>query len=186
MKKTTRLIFLTVFVCSILTGCASVKPDEIREEKANKQEYSPGTRTETEYTSKWIGLKYTLPSNMVMTTDDEINTRHEMSASNMTNHSNIIIAVEKLTLSAITEEQYIEALKAEIAQLGMKITFNDNKKRIIAGIEFSEMSCTTELYGVAINQIMLLKKMNDHIVRVTVTYLDQATLDSMLAGFSAY
>lgn len=210
MKKITRFMLLVVLTCSLLAGCASTDSDKANR---NEQEYSPGTRTATKYTSEWLGLKYTLTSDMVMATDDEIITMmdisadlvsedpetgekildyeeiaviYEMSVLDMVNTGNITIIAEKLIFDDITEKQYIMALKNQLEQLSTRITYNDDTTRILSGVEFSEISYEIVINNGKANQMVLVKKMKDHIALITLTYLNQAVVETLLAGFSAY
>lgn len=203
MKKTMSFVLMGIFVCSLL----------VTEIVAETVKYSPGTRTTTEYTSEWLGLKYTLNTDMVMASDDEmnalmgigldliyedsetgaklldyakINTVYDMMAVNMLNSSNVIIMAEKLLLAGMTEEQYLLAVKDQLGQVGLTITYNDTTTRIVEGIEFLELSYTMEITGMVMNQMFLVKKINDRMAILTITYFDQATLDALFAGFSAY
>lgn len=209
MKKITRFMVLAVLICSLLAGCASVNPNT----KTDETGYLPGTRTTTEYTSEWIGLKYTLNNNMVMATDDETNNMmglgldmlyedpetgqqlldyskivivFEMVANNIIDSSAINILAEKLMFATITEEQYIMATKNQLEQMDATVTYNDVRKRIICGIEFSEFSYVIELDGYRVNLMLLVKKIDDRMVVITLGYSDQTSLDTLLAGFSAY
>jgi len=192
MKKIMRFILVAIFVCSFLVGCASTDSGS----EVTDLRYSPGTRTKTDYTSEWLGLKYTLNANMVMTTVDELNAMrstedaitatYDMVGINVIDGSNIIITAEKLLVSGVTEEQYLASIKNKAEQMDMIITFNDLAARMISGIEFLELSHVREVNGVVLNQMLLIKKVNDRMAAINLTYFDQATLDELLAGFSAY
>lgn len=209
MKKKLRLVVMGMVVCSLLAGCTTLGSSS----KATGSEYYPGTRTKTDYTSEWLGLKYTLNSDMVMASDDEINnimkigtdllfedtetgkmvfdyaqiaTVYDMLAINVINNSNISIVAEKLLISGITDEQYFEATKALVEQMDMTVTYNDITTRTIHGIEFAELSYAMEVNGVAMKQMFLVEKLDDRMAIIGLTYFDQATLDALLAGFSAY
>ena len=55
-------VLAVLMLCGILVGCSS--------NSAQTAPYEKGTITETEFTSKWMGLKYTLPNGMVMMTEE--------------------------------------------------------------------------------------------------------------------
>ena len=55
-------VLAVLMLCGILVGCSA--------NSAQTAPYEKGTITETEFTSKWMGLKYTLPNGMVMMTEE--------------------------------------------------------------------------------------------------------------------
>ena len=59
MKKRLALILALLLMCTALVACSH-------------EEFSAGTRTEKEYVSEWMGLKYTLNDNMKMASDSEL------------------------------------------------------------------------------------------------------------------
>lgn len=223
MKKIASLIGVGVLSMSMLVGCngsevvettevaTEVATTEVEEVSNDEVEYKLGVRTDADYVSEWLGLKYTLGSDMVMASDEEIksmmetgseilegegladqvidyaqiNTVYEMMAVNPINTSNITVMTEKLPFAGITEEQYIEIVAEQLAAMSIEIGDADVVERDIAGVTFKDVSYSMEVQGMSINQTFLIKKMNDRMVVMTLTYLDDAGYEALLEGFSA-
>lgn len=210
MKKLLSLILVGVISLSCLVGCDSSKEDA---DSSNGVKYANGTRTETEYTSEWLSLKYTLGDEYIMSTDEELDAImkqqagilaeddgenqqlidhmttaivYEMMAIKSDNSNNIIIIAEKLALPSMKEKQYIEASKVQLDSLPTDgITYQDVTTRTIGGVEFTELPYEMKVGSDVVKQTMLLKNMSDRMAIITLTYVDEAGLDELIAGFSA-
>ena len=219
MQRILRLILSMVFTCVILVGCGGTgnhsgdSASSDGQKQTEKKEYVPGERTETEYSSEWIGLRYTLNSDMVMATDEELNdmmelgaealsdkdgknllaeyakltTVYEMMAVNVADQSNIIICAEKLTLSATTEEQYLAAVKKQMEDVyaDFTVTYADVTSRELGGMTFSELGYVVDYGGTPLYQTYLVKKMDNRMYGIVLSYSEESVLDTLLAGFSA-
>lgn len=175
------------------------------------EEYQPGERTDTDYTSTTLGLHFALPENMVMASDDEINqmmqistdmlyedpdtgetmldyskltTVYEMMAIDVTNGSNVIVMSEKLPLSAMTEEQYIAAMEQQLTQTTVDIDFGEPEPYTLGDTEFKRLNYSVAANGAQMNQTMLLKKSGDRMYAITISYPSTVELDPLLACFS--
>ena len=175
------------------------------------EEYQPGERTDTDYTSTTLGLHFALPETMVMASDDEINqmmqvttdmlyedpdtgemildysqlnTVYEMMAIDVTNGSNVIVMSEKLPLAAMTVDQYIAAMEQQLSQTTMSIDFGDPEPYTLGSTEFTCLSYSVEANGARMNQLMLLKKVDDRMYAITISYPDTVELAPLLACFS--
>lgn len=173
--------------------------------------YAIGTRTDTTWESKWFELKYTLPDNMVMATDDEINNMmeigadalykdsatgqqlidyskitvvYEMMALRSDSTGNVIVMAEKLALSGMTEQQYITALKQQLDQAQAEIIYQDLKRCEVADSTFYELPYTMMTNGTTIRQSMLVKKEDDRMAVIALTYANDTVRSELLAGFS--
>lgn len=176
------------------------------------EEYQPGERTDTGYTSTTLGLHFALPENMVMASDDEINqmmqistdmmyedpdtgemmldysqltTVYEMMAIDVTNGSNVIVMSEKLPLSAMTEEQYIAAMEQQLTQTTVDIDFGEPEPYTLGATEFTRLNYSVAANGAQMNQTMLLKKAGDRMYAITISYPGTVELEPLLACFSA-
>lgn len=188
---------------------ATPTPDPTEEPPA---EYVPGERTDTSYTSTVLGLQFTLPQDMVMASDDEINqlmqagvdmmyedpetgemvidytqltTVYEMVAVNISDGSNIIVMSEKLPLSGITEEQYITAMEQQMAQTTMAVDFGEPSTTTVGDTEFTALDYNVEANGTQTLQSMLLKKVGDRMYAITLSYYAPEARDTLLGCFSA-
>ena len=98
MKKTIALLLTAGLLAALLAGCsqtasassapaseapsasepepspsAEPTPEPTPSEAPAAEEYTPGTRTDAGYESEALGLQFTLGENMVMASDEEIN-----------------------------------------------------------------------------------------------------------------
>ena len=194
-----------LILCGVLVGCSSNSTSSGN--NANEAStstvstaavpYEKGTITETEFTSEWMGLKYTLPDNMVMMTEDVLESQSvsgkvqmEMQAMmNDASGDNIVVLTEDLSsLSSIDEESYIELSKPQIESLSDNITFDEVGKRTIAGEEFYELpyhlSMEIDGVNVTMNQTFFCKKKDDRMICMTLTNSGEDTVSYLLSGFS--
>ena len=111
---------------------------------------------------------------------------YEMAAVDATTSENLSIVVEKLALSGMSEAQYMEAVKQTLAQMdNAEVTLGEESTCMVAGLEFRRIDYSMDLDGQMLMQTMLFRKMDDRMVGMTFTYLEEASLEAMLSGFSA-
>ena len=220
-RRKLALLAAVLMVLALFAGCGKPQEQSSAPEESStteqsssvvepeKKEYTAGVRTEKEYTSEWMGLKYTLSDSMVMATDEEIlqymeagdemlytdsgeidyenlGIVYEMAAVDAATAENLSIMVEKLALSSMSEAQYMEAVKQSLAQVdNVEVTLGEESTCMVAGLEFRRIDYSMDLGGQTLMQTMLFRKMDDRMVGVTFTYLEEASLEAMLSGFSA-
>lgn len=220
-RRKLALLAAVLMVLALFAGCGKPQEQSSAPEESStteqsssvvepeKKEYAAGVRTETEYTSEWMGLKYTLADSMVMATDEEIlqymeagnemlysdsgeidyenlGVVYEMAAVDATTAENLNIVVEKLALSGMSEAQYMEAVKQSLAQMdNAEVTLGEESTYTVAGLEFQRIDYSMDLNGQTLMQTMMFRKMDDRMVGMTFTYLEEASLEAMLSGFSA-
>lgn len=220
-RRKLALLAAVLMVLALFAGCGKPQEQSSAPEESStteqsssvvepeKKEYTAGVRTEKEYTSEWMGLKYTLSDSMVMATDEEIlqymeagdemlytdsgeidyenlGIVYEMAAVDATTAENLSIMVEKLALSGMSEAQYMEAVKQSLAQVdNAEVTLGEESTCMVAGLEFRRIDYSMDLGGQTLMQTMLFRKIDDRMVGMTFTYLEEASLEAMLSGFSA-
>ena len=220
-RRKLALLAAVLMVLALFAGCGKPQEQSSAPEESStteqsssvvepeKKEYTAGVRTEKEYTSEWLGLKYTLSDSMVMATDEEIlqymeagdemlytdsgeidyenlGIVYEMAAVDAATAENLSIMVEKLALSSMSEAQYLEAVKQSLAQVdNAEVTLGEESTCMVAGLEFRRIDYSMDLGGQTLMQTMLFRKMDDRMVGMTFTYLEEASLEAMLSGFSA-
>ena len=181
-----------LMLCGILVGCSG--NDSNSNPNSN---YRKGTVTESKFTSEWMGIQYTLPSDMTMLSEETIasgskdNIQVEMQAylTDASSTKNIGMLAEDVSKdTSIDENKYIELTKTQMEKAIPGITFGEQGKRTIAEQEFYELpySYTRDVDGTqtTVTQTFLCKKKEDRMVCITLTYPDQETLDHLLSGFS--
>lgn len=182
-----------LMLCGLLVGCSG-------DNKSNSNSnYQKGTVTESGFTSEWMGIQYTLPSDMTMLSEETIasgskdNIQVEMQAylTDAPSTKNIGLLAEDVSKdTSIDENKYIELTKTQMEKAIPGITFGEQGKRTIAEQEFYELpySYTKDVDGTqtTVTQTFLCKKKEDRMVCITLTYPDQETLDHLLLGFSPF
>ncbi|MBS5343960.1 MAG: hypothetical protein KHX91_05350 [Clostridium sp.] len=181
-----------LMLCGILVGCSG--NDSNSNPNSN---YRKGTVTESKFTSEWMEIQYTLPSDMTMLSEETIasgskdNIQVEMQAylTDAPSTKNIGMLAEDVSKdTSIDENKYIELTKTQMEKAIPDITFGEQGKRTIAEQEFYELpySYTRDVDGTqtTVTQTFLCKKKEDRMVCITLTYPDQETLDHLLSGFS--
>ena len=199
MKKFLALL-LAVVMLTALFGCST------------GAKISRGTIEGDVYQSEYLGLKFTKPSSWVFSTDEEIAaamnfaaenlldenfkkalennpTVYDMMVVDMKTRTNINIGFENLkkTLSSnITVEQYVDALKDQLAGVsGMTVSFRDGLETVKLGkTEFTKCVCDTTASGVKMTQVYYLRKVDGYMTFVIVTITSGYTVADIEAMFS--
>ena len=217
---------LTIFALStLLTGCmksplpaepsdsqpsSSQTESSLNESSASEKEYIPGVRTEKDYTSEVLGLKFTLTDTMVMATDEEIlnmmqagadlyedsaagqqmldyskiSSVYEMMAVDSATGGNVMVVAEKLPFSSMTEEQYIASVKRQYEQTAVEVEYEEVTKTTLGKAEFTNLSYVMTVDGVKANQTMLFKKLGNLMYAVSLTYYSEDGYNQLLNSFS--
>ncbi|MEE0252197.1 MAG: hypothetical protein UEE41_02215 [Acutalibacteraceae bacterium] len=202
-----------LMLCGLLVGCSSntdssegntqsttsstVSTVSKNDSEATTVPYEKGTITETEFTSKWMGLKYTLPDDMYMMSEEYLESQSisgkvqmEMQAIKADDSGdNIVVLTEELSsLASIDEKRYLELSKPQIETLADKVMFDEVRQRIVAGETFYELPyhLSMEIDGtsVTLDQTFLCKKLDDRMICMTLTHSGENSINNLLAGFS--
>lgn len=176
------------------SGIVSTNDESFSNDNEEEREYEKGTFTETTYTSDFIGIKFTAPDDWVLASESELSqmptdpkTTWEMQAISGIDGSNVIVAVEKLPTKNFSESMYISSLKNTLKN-NTQITVSDiqeNGTKTIAGKEYQVLTYKASQSGVDYTQTFYLRKINAHIVALTVTSLTTSE-DEILSNFTAY
>ncbi len=210
MRKITALALSFLLLCSVLCGCSLIE-NITGNITNNSKKYEIGTNSASGWQSSWIGLQYKPSSSMVMATNEEIEkmmelgadvmfeengkqmidwakvtTAYEMMATNPTNNSNVIVCAEKVALSNMTVTQYLDTVKSQLGSVYTSVSFSEPTSQDVGGISFTRVDVKTTYMGVNINQTYMVTKMHDRMISLIFTCTTPKSLDSMLAGFSAY
>ena len=180
-------VLAVLMLCGILVGCSA--------NSAQTAPYEKGTITETEFTSKWMGLKYTLQDDMYMIPEEYLIPFNDMAQVEMqvlmndTSGDNIIVVTEDLSsLSFVDEKTYLEIAKPQVESLADEVTYDEVGQRTIAGETFFELPyhISTEVDGTSVttNQTFLCKKLGDRMICMMLTHSGEDSVNYLLSGFS--
>ena len=174
--------------------------------------YTAGTRTDTSYESTWLGLSYTLPSDMVMATDDEINTLmnigadmliedeatgqqmidyskvtvvYEMMAVSIDGTRNVQVLAEVPMLANMTAEQYIALLEAQLPALVSGTELLGSSSMELCGKTYQTLDYAVDIGdGIPVYGRYLVIKQGDRMGSIVLSSTDAASLDTMLEDFA--
>ena len=204
MKK--KLLLILLLLCSLFLVASCGGDDE---QAANP--YERGTVSDEGFESEWIGLKWSKPEEMVMMTDEELDTLmeeslgiafgedgeelldyaqltsvYEMMATTLTGTPNIIILTEKLALQNISESQYLEAVEEGLAYSEGEYVGGDIETTTIAGLDFTVQPYSVSMQGVDILQKYFVRKQDDRMISIIITYFAEDDCQTLLDCFEAF
>ena len=184
--------------------------EPVPEAAADPANYVPGTRTETTYESQWLGLRYTLAEDQVMSTDEEIaatmqigaevlsgdagtidltglQTVYEMMAVSPATGKNISIIAEIPALKNMTSAQYVQVLQQQLpAMLGSEETpveIEEPFQTELLGEVYDAVEYRIEVYGMTVYGRYMIRRQGDRFAEIVLTVLDEAEFESLLEGF---
>ncbi len=187
--------------------------EEVEETVEEALEYTKGTLIENGWESEWLGLRFTAPEGMVMSTEEELAATmglgQEILAQDFTEQqlayaelatvyemmctdamgSNVILMAEKLPI-ALSAEQYIEVLSEQITSV-TAVQYeveSDDEVVTLGGIDFNKLACVADYEGVSLCQDYYVTVKDNRAVALAVTYTDATAdvSDTILNGFAAY
>lgn len=195
MKKIIGGLLSCLMLCGLLVGCSGNNTSSVV--STVTAPYEKGTVTETEFTSTWMGLKYTLQDDMRMMPEEylesqSISGRVQMEMQALRDNDsgdNIVMLTENLSsLPSMDENKYLEMSKPQLENLAKNITFDEVGQRTVAGETFYALPyhLTMEANGVSLemDQTLLCKKMGDRMICITISHSKEDSIDYLLAGFS--
>lgn len=188
---------------------------EAEDTAAAEGEYVKGTSTETGFESEWLGLRYTAPEGMVMSTEEELNevmgmgqemlsedfselqleyakmsSVYEMMSKNEAGTTNIIVTVEKLPSSNFSVEDYAEAIKTNLkAVTTIAYTISDDLETVsVGGSDFTKITAQADYSGVNMHQDYYVRVIGDRAVSMALTYVDETAseAEAIINAFEAY
>lgn len=185
----------------------TVSPSDNSEQSSDA--YQKGTVTETSYSSDYANISFTAPEGYIMATAEELdeavefssevmyadvdkkildyakaNVVYEMMVSDPSGAPNVSVMIEKLALRNMTEKQYLDNVKPQLMEI-MEYTFADYTTAEIAGETYTLLTATAEMEGVELIQDIYIRKKDDRIIGIIVSYLAsiQEATDALLAEF---
>jgi len=199
MKKLLAILLTAVLVC-MLAACG-----------ADAKKLTRGTVEGDVYTSEYSGLTFTKPASWVYSSDEDIaaatnlsaemygeefekllennTTVYDMMAIDSLTGNNIIVSYENLSrsfASNITEEQYVEAMKKQFAEISyMTVTLDEKTEKVtLSGQEYLRAVALTEVSGITITQIYYLRNIDGCMNAIILTLMDDTTVSEIEALFT--
>lgn len=178
-------------------------------------EYAKGTITDTAFESEFVGVRFELPEGMIMATVEDMdamidfgaelvykdadkkvldyakaNLVYEMMAADVGGIPNVTVLVEKIPLSNMTEEQYLDNAKGQFQAVGEMIYeveegYTDTE---IAGQSYKTLTVSLSAQGMTVVQKMMVRKADSRMIVFALTYLgdDEASGKTLLDQFKPY
>lgn len=166
--------------------------------KQESTSYEKGVLTENSFKSKWMGLRFTSPDGVELSTQEELDKTMRLLAEALYGETPVgaldyeklsvvfelsavwqdegvlmQVMVEKLTQESATVEEYVAQMKEEVSVLGENgLTYIMDDKlysEMIGGKEFSNFGYTTyAAEGVGLRQENYLRKQDDRIILISI------------------
>ena len=176
--------------------------------------YQKGILTDVGFESEFLGLRFETPADFIMATEEELaasietgkdamtlseaqidyaelTSVYEMMVASPTGSPNIIVAVEKLPLSNISEEQYFDSLKTILPnQTALTYFFDDAviEDVTLAGQAYKALILDATANGMEIKQEYIIRRIGNRMLALIVTYTadTEDAKNSLLECFTAY
>jgi len=150
--------------------------------------YVKGILTDTGFESAYLNLRFTLPDGYVMGPNDS---SYEMLASTPSGSPNVSVIAEKLTSSAVTEEQYIETVKSQSKNLNGEISYTfDNETTAVelAGENYIKLSAEAYYGDAELMKDILMRKIDNRMVLITFSYTADTSdeMEALMACFTEF
>lgn len=179
------------------------------EEKEVEIPYEKGVRTDSGYESAWMNMRYTLPENATLASDEQIQQMYntgakamglgesedvqnvcEMLAIGADGSTNVSVAAAKLPISTMSEDTYLSVSMKSLVQMGSNFSYQINgdiTDEVIFGQNFKKGSVTGVYQDITMSQEMYVRKIGSYVVLITISYTgDGAEKDVLMSGFQPY
>ncbi len=199
---------------------AEVETEEAAaQEEAPAQEasgdYMKGTTSESGWESEYLGLRYTAPEGMTMSTDEELNQMmglgedilsedfselqleyakmnsvYEMMSVDELGTTNVVLTSEKLPSSGMDANAYVDAVRQGLSSVSeIQYTISEEVEAVpVGGIDFVKVACNANYSGVSMYQDYYIAIINDRAVSIALTYIDETAdmAQQVINSFEAY
>lgn len=174
-------------------------------------EYVKGTVTDTSFESESLNLRFTVPDNYIMATEEDIREMfglatdylemddaqvdyveetsvYEMVASSPTGLPNIIVMTDVLFLEGMGEDLFLEALKVQLQSVDSESVFSEKSSVEIAGKTYQKLTTRVNMMGVEQIQDYVVGKSNDRMLTIITTYSPEteAEAQDLLTCFTTF
>ncbi|MCL2397223.1 MAG: hypothetical protein FWC93_04075 [Defluviitaleaceae bacterium] len=209
MRKIASLAMLLVFAVVFLAGCGAINRTV---EEIMTGDYVIGTIDGDNFESEWLNLRFTAPDGFIMASQEEILEMmqlgldmmdvdssvvawaemavvSEMMAMLPTGLASVSVATERIMLSNITIEQYVEAAFQGVEALGWEVSPNDDLRQInFAGNQWYTYTATVEAFGIDWSYQYLVRRFDNRMALITVYAIagEEAHIDTLINAFAAY
>lgn len=218
MKRKSSLLIPAVLAFSLCTAPvlpvfaeADAVTDAASSDTASDSPYQKGTSTETEFESEWLNLKFTPPENIIMNSEEELQsvmkqgqdtleesssldfsdddlsgTVYEMMASSEAGFPNVSLVVEDATQEDLTEDEYFAALQQMLDTTDLGYTYSEPASEEIGGLTFRTMGASVTVNDYEVLQKYCTRKQGGKFVSIILSYTSDTTAeaDEILAAFT--
>jgi len=191
-RKVMIICTIVIMVSVIFAGCSIFTP----------KEYKRGTITETGWESEYLNLRFTTPTGYIMVTAEQLDMMTgfdentdpaqarlvvEMLTTTTNRLPNLHVGVEK---NDVKEEEYLETSKSlALNKEDMSYTFPGEVTKLkVAGKTYKQLSSEVTIGDQVILQDLLVRKVDDRMVVITITYDAQTETekDVLLGAFTKF
>ncbi|HAN21519.1 MAG: hypothetical protein A2Y15_00670 [Clostridiales bacterium GWF2_36_10] len=203
MKKISLVILSFLSLTLLFSSC--------KKDSEDSDNYQKGTLTATAFESEYLDLKFKLPSGYTMATEDEmvkmanqgaeligynstdlskVSIIYEMQAVSSTGYPNIIVMVEKLPLSNMKIDTYLDSVKEQLSKV-TAITYNvtsttDNEAFV--GKKYSKMTATATYGTISIVQDYYARVQDGRAIAIVISYTSETSTqkEALLSAFTNF
>lgn len=197
------LLTLVMLMSVVFAGCKK------KSDKDSAMEYKKGTVTDTTFESEYLNVKYTLPENYTMVSQEEMDQImqsaaevvytddkmidyaksvlvYEFMAKNEKN-DNINISLENLKGKKVGVDEYVEFSKKQLTNSGLPYTYDDETtKETLAGNDYTVLKAHVEYNGISLDQDLYIRKIGDRMMSLIFSYQSEDELQKMKDSISPY
>ena len=207
-------IAMIILCAAFLFACQSVENPFTPGSKT----YEKGVLTETSFESEYLDLRFTAPDGYIMATQEDMDelidfggettyvdgnklnldyakaaTVYEMMVSAPVGYPNVFVLVEKLLLSNMSVDQYLDSLKDQLLNVdSLDYMISDERVSVkVAGENYTQLSTVIHypnMPGLEVIQNYLVRKIDNRVLCFIVTYTANTKdkTDTLLTFFTKY
>ena len=170
--------------------------------------FEPGIRTDADYTNESLGIRIDLGKNYVMATEEELREMmgvgidmlevdidskileqaanyFDMMAANPNDGSSVMVMAEKLMLSGITVDQYIEAYSKNMKDMYNAEVIEQGKEEF-CGNEWNYAVYVFSVQNINLEYVTFFLKAGNRVVSMTFSGLSDESLNNAFGLVSCY
>lgn len=169
---------------------AALSPLEETSLAINKHapDYTPGTITDTNYESEWLGIRFTAPEGTVLSSSDAAGC--EMICQDESQGCNVMVLTEDLPSGFQTVDTFVAQFAKEITSASEPAykLLSDKKEVQIGSNTFRSVSFSASYGGTDLYQTYFMYFTADKLSSIVITYTDDSieTAGALISGFQPY